>query len=309
MKKLMYVLLTMILFLSISCSNSSSITNPITGAKGNITVKLTDAPMQYNQFVAINITIDSIEVGNAADPSSFITIMNQTTTYNLLDLVNGVTDTLANIDIPEGKYDTLRLYIASTEIVLKDGTSFTHDVGQSFSIGLGGMMDGSMQFNNKSSSIDITLDNPMDITAGTNNEFLMDLDVDHSFLLDGITFDTTGMGGIGSLMHLTGFSFNPTLRFVDLNQAGTISGTVHSGQDNLANVTITLKQGNKVYTTTHTDANGQYQFIGIPKGNYEIEAEVEGYTMSSAGNEANMGDIQMTNKAKLTIDFNMTATN
>jgi len=311
MKKLIYVLLAFVLFLSFSCSNSSSITNPTAISKGNITLKLTDAtPMHFDQFVAINITIDSIELGNNADPSSFVTILDQPTTYNMLDLVNGNTDVLANIDIPEGQYNTLRIYIASTEIVLKDGTNFKHEIDQSFSIGLGNFMGGNMNFNNNNGSIDVILDHPIDIKPGDLNEYLMDLDVNHSFTLDGVSFDNVGMGGlVGFFMHITGFSFNPTFRFVDLSQTGTISGTVHSDQGDLANVTIILKQGNHVYTATHTNADGHYQFIGIPNGTYEMEAEIEGYTLSATGNDANMGDIVMADKANLTVDFNMTKTN
>jgi len=313
MKKLIYVLLSFVLFLSFSCSNSSSITNtnPTAISKGNITLKLTDAtPMHFDQFVAINITIDSIELGNAADSSSFVTILDQPTTYNMLDLVNGNTDLLANIDIPEGQYDTLRIYISSTEVILKDGTTFSHQIDQSFSIGLGSFMGGNMQFDSNNGSIDITLDHNIDIKAGDLNEFLMDLDVNHSFSLDGVSFDNMGMGGItGFFMHITDFSFNPTFRFVDLNQTGTILGTVHSDQGDIANVTITLKQGANVYTTTHTNVAGHYQFIGIPDGTYEMEAEIEGYTLSTTGNDANTGDIVMANKAHKTIDFNMTATN
>jgi len=311
MKKLIYVLLALVLFLSYSCSNSSSITTPTAISKGNITLKLTDAtPMHFDQFIAINITIDSIELGNAADPSSFVTILDQPTTYNMLDLVNGNTNVLANIDIPEGQYDTLRIYISSTEIVLKDGTTFSHQIDHSFTIGLGSFMGGNMQFDSNNGSIDITLDHNIDIKAGDLNEFLMDLDVNHSFSLNGVSFNNMGMGGLtGFFMHITDFSFNPTFRFVDLNQTGTILGTVHSGQIDLANVTITLKQGGNVYTTTHTDANGHYQFIGIPNGTYEIEAEIEGYTLSTTGNNVNTGDVVMANKAHLTVDFNMTATN
>jgi len=123
-----------------------------------------------------------------------------------------------------------------------------------------------------------------------------------------VSFDNNGMGG-AMQMHMTGFTFNPTMRFVDMNQAGTILGTVHSDQGDLGDVTITMMLANDDYTTTHTDADGHYKFIGIPKGVYTMHAEADGFTMSTTGNENNMGDIEMMDKSDLTIDFNMTTSN
>jgi len=304
MKYLKYILISLIIALNVSCTKSDTIAI----SKGNVTLKLTDAPMPYNQFMEASITIDSIELGNSADANSFIVIMNKTTTYNMLDLINGVTDTMASMAIPEGKYDTLRLFISSTEMVMNDGTSFSYDMNQSGSIGQGGMMGGSMMFNNQNGSVDIKLDHFMDINANSDNNFLMDLDVNQSFMLNGVSFDNNGMGG-AMQMHMTGFTFNPTMRFVDMNQAGTILGTVHSDQGDLGDVTITMMLANNDYTTTHTDADGHYKFIGIPKGVYTMQAEADGFTMSTTGNENNMGDIEMMDKSDLTIDFNMTTSN
>jgi len=302
LKNLKYILVSFILVLNFSCSDSKVVAD----SYGKLTIKLTDAPMPYNQFMEANITIDKIELGNAADANSFIVIMSQKTTYNMLDLVNGITETLTNMDIPEGKYDTLRLYISSAEMVMNNGASFTYNMGQIGSIGNGSMMGGSMMFNNQEGSIDITLDHFMDIMANSQNDFLMDLDIDHSFSLQGVGF--SGMGA-NMMMTMTGFTFNPTMRFVDMHEAGSISGTVHSDQGDLANVTITMMQGAQIYTTTHTDANGHYHFIGIPNDTYTMHAEADGYTMNSTGNNSNMGNIQMMNNTDLSIDFNMIKSN
>lgn len=301
MKNLKYIIALFILALNFSCSDAKVVADSF----GKLTIKLTDAPMPYNQFMEANITIDKIELGNAANANSFIVIMNQKTTYNMLELVNGITETLANMDIPEGRYDTLRLYISSTEMIMNNGTSFTYDMDQEGSIGSGNMMGGNMMFNNQNGSIDLKLDHFMDITPNSQNAFLMDIDMDHSFSLQGVEF--SGMGG--SMMSMTGFIFNPTLRFVDMHETGTISGTVHSDQGDLENVTITMLQGSQTYTTTHTDANGHYRFIGIPNGTYTMHAEADGYVMSATGNNSNMGNIEMVNMADLTIDFNMTNAN
>jgi len=305
MKNLKYILISLILVLNFSCSDSKVITDSLgtfTDSLGTLTLKLTDAPMPYNQFMAVNITIDKIELGNAADANSFIVIMNQSTTYNMLTLVNGITETMANMEIPEGQYDTLRLYISSTEMVMNNGDSFTYNMSQNGLSGSGNMMGGSMVFNNQTGSIDITLDHFINIMAGSQNDFLMDLDIDHSFMLDGLTF--SGMGGAG-MMSMTGFTFNPTMRFVNLGDTGTISGFVHMGSDGLSDVNISLMQNGMAYTSTHTDGTGHYKIIGVPTGTYTIMAEADGYMMNSSGNEANMGTMQMANQTDMTVDFDM----
>jgi len=301
MKSLKYILLVSIIVLYSSCSKSDTIAN----SKGNITIKLTDAPIPYNQFMEVNMTIDSIALGNSADANSFITIMNEPTKYNMLDLVNGVTETMVNMSIPEGKYDTLRLFISSTEMVMNDGTSFSYDMSQSNSINNGSMMGGSMMFNDQNGSIDIKLDHFLDITADSQNDFLMDLDVDESYMLEGVNFSGMGSG----MMSMTGFTFNPTMRFVNLADAGAISGFVHMGTEGLSDVNISLMQNGEVYTTTHTDATGHYTMIGIPEGTYTIMAEADGYMMNSTGNESNMGNMQMAKQGDMTADFDMILSN
>jgi len=298
MKNLKYILISLILTLNFACSDSKVINDSF----GTLTLKLTDAPMPYNQFMEVNITIDKIELGNAADANSFIVIMNQSTTYNMLTLVNGITETMADMSIPEGQYDTLRLYISSTEMVMNNGISFTYDMSQNGMSGSGNMMGGSMVFNNQTGSIDITLDHFIDVMAGSQNDFLMDMDIDHSFMLEGLSF--SGMGG--GMMSITGFTFNPTMRFVNLGDTGSISGFVHMGSDGLSDVNISLMQNGMAYTSTHTDGTGHYKIIGVPTtGIYTIIAEADGYMMNSSGNEANMGTMQMVNQTDMTVDFDM----
>jgi len=136
----------------------------------------------------------------------------------------------------------------------------------------------------------------------------MDLDVDESYMLDGVSFDNMGMGG-AMQMHMAGFTFNPTMRFVNLADAGTISGFVHMGTEGLSGVNISLMQNGTVYTTTHTDATGHYIMIGIPEGTYTFMAEADGYIMNTTGNDSNMGTMQMAAQGEMTVDFDMIPAN
>lgn len=295
MKKMKYFFATLLLMVLASCSND------IAEPKGTLKVKLSDAPMHYNQFMSASITIDKIEIGNHTNVNSMINIMNTPMTYNLLELINGITETMSNAEIPSGNYDLMRLYVSSTEMVTKNGDTYTYNMNQDGYSGNGMMQDG-MMLNSNNKSIDITLNNALTISEGSMSEFLLDVDVNESFMLEGVNF--TGSGP-NMMMSMTGFTFMPTMRLVDLSTSGTIHGNVQDNVGNLPNATISLMHNGTLYTTTHSDENGNYTFIGIPQGMYEIEVELDGYMVNPVGNEESMGEFNMMSNDSISINFNM----
>lgn len=297
MKKMKYFFVALLVIVAASCENDTT-----NGPVGTLSLKLTDAPMHYTQFMSASVTIDKIEIGNSNDANSFMTLTNTPMKYNLLELVNGITSTMANVEIPVGDYDLLRLYISSTEMVMTNGETFSYNMGQDGYSG-SGMMQNGMMLNNQNRSIDIQLDHLLTISNGSMSEFLLDMDVDQSFMLEGVNYDNNMM------MHMTGFTFMPTMRFVNMANAGTINGTVQDVNGNLPNATISLMHNGTLYTTTHSDENGHYAFIGIPEGMYTVEAELDGYMMNPIGNEQNMGELSMMPKGTLSINFNMMVSN
>jgi len=303
MKTLKTIFILLILTTIASCSDDNE-TNNNNMATGNLTVKLSDAPMHYNQFSQANVTIDHMDIRNSSNGNSFTMLTNNPMSSNLLELVNGNTATIANMDLPEGNYDMMRLYISSTEMVMNDGNSYSYNVAQQ-GFTSGGMM-GSGMMGNSDGGIDIALEHPMTISNGSQHQYLLDIDVNNSFVLEDAVY--TGMGS-GMMMTMSGFTFTPMMRFVDMETAGTIQGTVQGDQGDLAHVTISLMQAGNVYTSTHTDGNGHYALIGIPEGSYTIKAEYDGYMMSSTGNEGNMGTLEMMSGTTLPVDFNMTPSN
>ena len=297
MKNIKYFFVALFIIVAASCANDNT-TEPV----GTLSLKLTDAPMHYSQFMSASITIDKIEIGNSAHANSFITLTDTPMKYNLLELVNGMTSTMANIEIPVGDYNLIRFYISSTEMKMLNGDSYSYNMYQEGYSG-SGMMHNGMMLNNQNRSIDIQLDHLLTISNGSMSEFLLDMDVDQSFMLEGVNYD--GM----MMMSMTGFTFMPTMRFVDMSTSGTINGTVQNANENLPNATISLMHNGTLYTTTHSDENGHYAFIGIPEGMYTIEAELDGYMMSPVGNEQNMGELSMMAKGTLSVNFNMMSSN
>jgi hypothetical protein len=296
MKKIKYFFVAISIIVAAGCANDNA-TEPV----GTLPLKLTDAPMHYGQFMSASVTIDKIEIGNSAHTNSFIILTNTPMKYNLLELVNGITSTLATAEIPAGDYNLMRLYISSTEMKMLNGDSFTYNMDQEGYSG-SGMMQNGMMLNNQNRSIDIPLNHVLTISNGSMSEFLLDIDVDQSFMLEGVNYNNMMMG-------MTGFTFMPTMRFVDMATSGTINGAVQGTNGNLPNATISLMHNGTLYTTTHSNANGNYAFIGIPQGTYTINAELDGYTMNPIGNEQNMGELSMMAKGTLSVNFKMMASN
>ena len=119
--------------------------------KGTLTLKLTDAPFPVSFVDQVMVTFDKIEIRSTATLSS--TTTSSTTCdsknsnyivlyegagkeYNLLGLQNGLTTDLLSMDIPEGTYDFLRLHIAGSKVILKDGSSFDLKVPSGTASGL-----------------------------------------------------------------------------------------------------------------------------------------------------------------------------
>lgn len=289
--------MTLVLTLGFGCSNSEV----LNGNYGKLTVKLTDAPMPYSQFMEANITVDKIEIGNSLSPDSFIVLVNEPMTYNMLELINGITETMANADIPEGDYDTLRLYISMTEMIMNNGNTYNYNMNDEGYSG-NGMMQNGMMLNNENKSIDIPLEHMLSVYDGSHDEFLLDIDIDNSFMLEDVSFENNGAD---MMMNMSGFTFNPNMRFVNMVNSGTFEGTVHFNDNNLANATLSLMHEGNRYITTHTDQNGRYSFIGVPEGSYTMVVEIEGYMMNSVGNEMHMGELEMMADSVINVDFDM----
>lgn len=298
MKTIKYLIIALLAIVAVSCTKDNS-----ADAVGTLTLKLSDAPMHYDQFMSASVTIDKIEIGNSTDANSFVTVMDTQTTYNLLELVNGITKSITSVNIPIGNYDIIRLYISNTEMTLKGGTTFKYNMNQNGFSGNGmKMMQGGITLNNNKRSIDIKLDQMLNITTNNMSEYLMDMDVANSFNLEGVSF--TG-SGVDMMMNMSGFTFSPSMRVVDMANSGTITGNIHDATGSLPNATVSLMHNGTLYTSTHTDAKGNYTFIGIPQGTYTMTAELDGYIMNPVGNDQSMGSMTMMQNGTLTVNFIM----
>ncbi|MFC1543469.1 DUF4382 domain-containing protein, partial [Candidatus Neomarinimicrobiota bacterium] len=255
------VVATAVGMIFLSCD---SLSNDEEEESGALSVLLTDGPFPSDLVAEANVTIDSLDIrekGTQETTGAYTTLSREQATYNLMDLRNGVTESLVEIDVPEGVYNQIRLYISDATVILKDGQEFPLQVPSGVRTGL---------------KIFIAPD--IEVLSDITAELLLDIDVSKSFVVQG---NPRTPGG------LTGFLFKPVLRAVNQSIAGRLTGTV-TDTATVANpipdaqVWVEL---DTVISNTFTDTlSGAYQLIGLPVGTYTAKATVAGYDTVSVAN-------------------------
>ena len=104
------------------CGDSDSSTEP---GFGSVRVSMTDAPAQYD---AVNIVIREVRVhqdGEGEEEGWVVVRPDSESTYDLLELRNGVFVTLGFEDVvPSGHYDQVRLILGDGSTVVVDGFTY-----------------------------------------------------------------------------------------------------------------------------------------------------------------------------------------
>jgi hypothetical protein len=147
MKKLLVLpgaILVCLLVLTASCQRSDDLT-------GRVVVKITDEPFPISLIADAGVTITKVEIRAAEseeteentegedgeEESPFIVLWEGSRELKLLDLRNGVTEELADLEIPAGAYDLVRVHVSDASIVLvNDLGSFSVDVPSGSSSGI-----------------------------------------------------------------------------------------------------------------------------------------------------------------------------
>jgi len=222
---------------------------------GNLVIKVTDAPFPIDNIESANVTITKVEIRKAGDcipdENPFMVLSEDTVTFNLLDLRNGVMDELLNIEIPEGSYNLIRLYVEEASLKIKDGETYRVRVPSGQQTG-----------------IKIFIRPEFAVGGGLTTELLLDFDLARSFQM---------IGSFSNPRGINGFVFKPVIRAVNNSVAGRIEGMVSDTSDaKLANAQVWVKQ-DTVITESYTDSLGHYAFIGIPAGSYSVFATKESY--------------------------------
>lgn len=152
------------------------------GATGTLRVELTDNAT--DDYDAVYVTVDLVQVHfEGDDEDEWIDVMEPGTTYNLLELMNGVTTELGLGDLEEGHYTQLRLILGDTP----DGELNILDEAHPFANYV--IHKGTNAYEELTipsgfeSGIKIT--HGFDIVEGDTTELILDFDADQSIHLTG----------------------------------------------------------------------------------------------------------------------------
>jgi len=229
---------------------------------GTLSVELTDAPFPYELVAEANVTVYKVEARRVSEDddddaltvSPYITLMEEEIETNLLELTNGLTLQLAEIEVPVGTYDQVRVYVKGVNVVLTDGTVYDLKVPSG-----------------DSSGIKVFIDPGITVVGGLSSDLLLDFDVSRSFVAKGN-------------LDVNGFNFKPVIKASNLSTAGTLAGNVSTIEEEtqigLFGAQVSVFAADTLNTTSFTDPDGNYTILGLEAGTYEVVSEFEGFIAS-----------------------------
>lgn len=233
-----------------ACSNSTKSDSET----GSLTLTLTDAPFPIELVSEANVTIDRIEIrrdSTEEENPPFITLTEETQSFNLLDLQNGLKATLVDLDVEAGSYDLVRLYVSEASIVLNDNSTYELNVPSGAQTG-----------------IKVFIDPSIEVAGGLTTELLLDFNVAKSFVARGNPNSPSG---------ISGFNFKPTLKAVNASSAGRIEGIASDTSGTLLeNVQVALIADADT-SFAFTDSLGFYSIISLTADEYSLEASLTNF--------------------------------
>jgi len=245
----------------VSCSDDEGNGGNLQGT-GTLSVQLTDAPFPYELVAEANVTVYKVEARRVSEDddddaltvSPYITLMEEEIETNLLELTNGLTLQLAEIEVPVGTYDQVRVYVKGVNVVLTDGTVYDLKVPSG-----------------DSSGIKVFIDPGITVVGGLSSDLLLDFDVSRSFVAKGN-------------LDVNGFNFKPVIKASNLSTAGTLAGNVSTIEEEtqigLFGAQVSVFAADTLNTTSFTDPDGNYTILGLEAGTYEVVSEFDGFIAS-----------------------------
>ncbi len=247
------------------CGNDA--TGPGEATTGRVALHLTDAPFPFDMVDSTNVVLDSVSVHYEGDDGSegFVTVDLASREINLLDLQNGVTDSLTTVELPVGVVDQIRLHVSDATIVLSDTRVFPLDIPSG-----------------SSSGVKAFPEPPIDVVGDATSDLLLDFDVSRSF--SAVPSSPTRVDDIER------FHFHPVIKVTNLETAGSIRGVAWndngtpsdtSDDRRLEAVTVVVWQDGAEVTTSFTRLDGSFVVLGLNPGAYMLEASALGFANST----------------------------
>lgn len=247
---------------------------------GRLNVFLVDAPFPTDQVAEANVTVFKVEArladqGSGEDSKAmedgdskggFITLMEDVIgPVNLLELIDGASQQLADAEIPAGTYDLIRVYVNGVNVVMSEEAG-----GEIYELKVP---------SGAQSGIKVFLDPPLQVAGGLTEDLVLDFDVSRSFVPKG--------GSADNPEGISGFNFTPVIRGGNVSTAGSISGTVSRDAADgdpipVEGATVSLfDMEDAQVTSTLSSELGGYIFEALDPGIYRLEVSLDGYGTQS----------------------------
>jgi len=242
----------------------SSLDSDTDTGTGTMLVKLHDAPVDYDE---VNISIERVEVNNSENSDEgWVTISEPNEVYNILDLVNGEFELLANAELEVGTYRQIRLILNNQNTVVIDGETFDLFVPSGVQTG-------------------VKLNIDAEIREGIEYTLLLDFDANRSVVKQGSTSQ---------------YNLQPVIRATNEAITGNVSGTILQAEARAA--VFAISDSDTVSTTFADLESGQFMLVGLPEGSYtvSVEAREDGFESATfngvevtLGQSNNLGDVEL----------------
>jgi hypothetical protein len=216
--------------LPMACADSYTSPN---GNMGTVVVKLTDAPFLTDSVSRVDVFVVRVDAraGSATDADAEANVDNgaasgwqalatPNASVNLMSLQNGATTTLGTTALAAGTYNGFRLIIDPTKssVTLKNGTVLT------------GTSSPNVTFPSAShSGIKINLSKPLQIVGGSTTTFIVDFNINDSFVMRGNSIQQNGLlfKPVITGTIIDAATVNATVSLV--NATGTALDLLHTG--------------------------------------------------------------------------------
>lgn len=238
----LFLMLFVFAAILVSCSDDEDDSLNNSEGTAQVAVKLTDAPGDYEKvLVEVEDVLIKMETeantetdAETGEDEGWESLGNvEPKQINLLDLTGGVTELLAEAEIPAGYLQEMRLVLGDNNVIVVDGQELVLATPSAQQSGL------KVQVN-------------QELEADTYYTFILDFDVDKSVV-------SQGNGG---------YSLKPVLRLSVDETSGSIAGIVTPSTEPV----LVQAQKADVTVSAYTNAEGKFQLHGLEPGTYMVTA-------------------------------------
>lgn len=249
-----------------------------------LTVLLTDAPAV--EFDSVGVVIGQISI--LPDDGAPVVLTDSAGEFDLLQLQDGVTASLAELDIEAGTYVQLRMVVLSAGVKLADGFEFDNGDPKVREIQVPSGAQSGIKINLRYADADQE-DAGIEIVPG-ENVLVVDFDVSQNFKVQGNPSTPAGLKDV---------KFTPLLRAVVRDVAGSIAGKItDAGGESPEGLTIrAVLEDSDILEALQTDtatatvgSDSTYVIRFLSPGDYTVTVADDTVTATPSSQSVTVGE-------------------